>query len=82
MVSKRGIEANPMKIQAVLQMQPPRNIKDVQRLTGCLVALSRFLSRSADRAFPFFRLLKNMKAFQWTPECQQAFENLKDKNFH
>lgn len=77
MVSKRGIEANPKKIQAVLQRQPPRNIKDVQRLTGCLAALSCFLSRSADRAFPFFWLLKNMKAFYWTEEWQQAFEDLK-----
>lgn len=58
-------------------MPPPGNIRDVQRLTGCLVALSRFLSRSADRSFRFFQLLRNMKEFQWTPECQAAFEELK-----
>lgn len=77
MVSKRGLEANPKKIQAVLDMQPPRTIRDVQRLTGCLVALSRFLSKSADRSFPFFQLLRNMKTWEWAAECQQAFDDLK-----
>lgn len=79
MVSKRGIAANPKKIQALLQMQPPGNIKDVQRLTGCLAALSRFISRGASRSFPFFQLLRNMKTFQWTEECQYAFDDLKER---
>lgn len=66
MILKRGIDANPKKIQAIVDMAPPRTIKEVQRLTGCLAALSRFLSRSADRSFQFFQLLRNMKSFSWT----------------
>lgn len=77
MILKRGIDANPKKIQAIVDMAPPRTIKEVQRLTGCLAALSRFLSRSADRSFQFFQLLRNMKSFSWTAECQQAFDDLK-----
>uniref|UniRef100_A0A2N9GTT5 Reverse transcriptase domain-containing protein n=1 Tax=Fagus sylvatica TaxID=28930 RepID=A0A2N9GTT5_FAGSY len=75
MVSQRGIEANPDKIKAILEMQPPKNTKDVQRLTGRIAALNRFMSRSTDKCLPFFKTLK--KAFEWTDECQRAFEELK-----
>jgi hypothetical protein len=44
-VSHRGIEANPEKIEAILRMEAPRSQKKVQRLTGCMAALSRFISR-------------------------------------
>ena len=75
MVSERGIKANPNKIQAILNMEPPKNIKDVQSLTGRVVALNRFVSKAIDKCLPFFRILR--KAFEWTDECQQAFEDLK-----
>uniref|UniRef100_A0A2N9I431 Uncharacterized protein n=1 Tax=Fagus sylvatica TaxID=28930 RepID=A0A2N9I431_FAGSY len=75
MVSQRGIEANPDKIKAILEMQPPKSTKEVQRLTGRIAALNRFMSRSTDKCLPFFKTLK--KAFEWTDECQQAFEELK-----
>jgi dsDNA-binding SOS-regulon protein len=75
MVSQRGIEANPDKIKAILEMQLPKTTKEVQRLTGRVVALNRFMSRSTDKCLPFFKTLK--KAFEWTDECQQAFEELK-----
>ncbi|XP_020700645.1 uncharacterized protein LOC110112683 [Dendrobium catenatum] len=57
-VIHRGIEANPEKIQALRDMVPPRNIKDVQRLNGRIAALSRFLARSGDRYLPFFKILR------------------------
>ncbi|XP_059454999.1 uncharacterized protein LOC132185214 [Corylus avellana] len=75
MVSSRGIEANPEKIQAVLDMQSPKNIKQVQQLTGRIAALNRFISRSADKCLPFFKILR--KAFEWSEEYEQAFEQLK-----
>ena len=74
-VNNRGIEANPDKIKVVLGMQPPSNIKDVQRLTGRIAALSRFVSRASDKCQPFFQVLK--KAFQWDAHCQEAFMMLK-----
>ncbi|XP_064941351.1 uncharacterized protein LOC135594768 [Musa acuminata AAA Group] len=58
-------------------MQPPRTIRDLQRLNGRLVALSRFLSRSGDRCLPFFQALKDPKNFRWTTECERAFERMK-----
>jgi hypothetical protein len=51
-VSKRGIEANPEKITAISNMGPIRNIKGVQRLTGYLATLSRFISRLGERGMP------------------------------
>ena len=75
MVSQRGIEANPDKIRAIMEMKPPRNVKEVQSLNGKVAALNRFVSRATDKCLPFFRTLK--KSFEWTDECQQAFEELK-----
>uniref|UniRef100_A0A2N9EH15 Uncharacterized protein n=1 Tax=Fagus sylvatica TaxID=28930 RepID=A0A2N9EH15_FAGSY len=75
MVSQRGIEANPDKIKAILEMSPPKTVREVQSLTGKAAALNRFVSRSTDKCLPFFKTLR--KAFQWTEECQQAFEELK-----
>ncbi|KAK0593717.1 hypothetical protein LWI29_017946 [Acer saccharum] len=47
-VHQRGIEVNPEKIQALAKMVSPRTLKDVQRLTGCLASLSRFIAKSTD----------------------------------
>ncbi|CAH9069202.1 unnamed protein product [Cuscuta europaea] len=77
MVSRRGIEINPEKTQAIINMEPPRNVKEVQRLTGHLAALNRFLSRSAERALPFFQIMRKANSFKWTTECQEAFDELK-----
>ncbi|XP_027158648.1 uncharacterized protein LOC113760293 [Coffea eugenioides] len=82
LVSRRGIEANPDKVRAIQEMSPLRCIRDVQRLTGRLAALNRFLSQSASKSLPFFKVLKKADNFSWTEECQQAFEQLKDYFHH
>ena len=75
MVSQRGIEVNPDKIWAIIEMAPRRNLKEVQSLNGKAAALNRFVSRATDKCLPFFHTLK--KSFEWTAECQQAFKDLK-----
>jgi hypothetical protein len=75
MVSSRGIEANPEKIRAVLEMQSPKTTKQLQQLTGRLATLNKFISRSTDKCLPFFKIVR--KAFNWTDECEEAFFNLK-----
>ena len=75
MVSHRGIEANPDKIQAILNMKPLQIVKEVQSLTRRVAALNRFVSKATDKCLPFFKVLK--KAFEWTDECQRAFQDLK-----
>jgi hypothetical protein len=77
LVSKKGIEANPSKIEAILRMEPPKSRKGAQRLTGRLASLNRFISRSIERNLPFFEVLKPAEVFQWRPIQQKAFEELK-----
>ena len=77
LISERGIEANPDKIQAILNMQQPKNLRNVQQLTGRLAALSRFIGKLGEKALPFYQLLRKTDNFVWTPEAQTAFENLK-----
>ncbi|XP_012858055.1 PREDICTED: uncharacterized protein LOC105977295 [Erythranthe guttata] len=77
MISQRGIEANPAKIEAITSMAPPTSIKKVQQLNGCLASLNRFISRSADKALPFFKILRGGKKFEWDEACQKAFTELK-----
>ena len=62
MVSHMGIEANPDKIQAILDMKPPQSVKEVQSLTGRVTALNKFVSKATDKCLPFFKVLK--KAFE------------------
>jgi hypothetical protein len=62
-VSERGIEANPEKIAAITKIDPIRDLKGVQRVSGCLVALSRFISRLGEKALPLYRLLRKSEHF-------------------
>ena len=57
MVTQREIEVNPDQIKAINSLQPPRNPKEVQKLTRMTTALNQFISRSADRCRPFFLLI-------------------------
>jgi hypothetical protein len=77
LVSTKGIEANPSKIEAILWMEPPSTKKGAQRLAGRLASLNRFISRSAERNLPFFEILKSAEVFQWGSAQQKAFEELK-----
>jgi hypothetical protein len=77
-ISHRGIEANPEKISTITKMKAPTCIKDVQKLTGCMSALNRFISKLGERGLPFFKLLKHQGKFMWTPEADQALAQLKD----
>jgi hypothetical protein len=76
-VSERGIEANPEKIAAITDMGPIKDLKGVQRVMGCLAALSRFISRLGERGLPLYRLLRKAECFTWTPEAEEALGNLK-----
>ena len=78
MVTHCGIEINPNQIKAINSLQPTRNPKEVQKLTGLTVALNRFISLSTNRCSHFFQLLNKWKGFEWTEECVLAFQQLKE----
>jgi hypothetical protein len=76
-VSERGIKANPEKISTITKMGPIRDLKGMQKVTGCLVALSRFISCLGEKALPLYRLLKKSEHFSWTLKAEEALTKLK-----
>ncbi|GKV13325.1 hypothetical protein SLEP1_g24352 [Rubroshorea leprosula] len=86
MVSRRRIEVNPEKIRAIAEMEPPKSVKDIQRLTRRVAAFHRFISKSADKCLLFFKIMRSaaqkdesgkQKKFEWNQACQAAFKELK-----
>ncbi|XP_025684690.1 uncharacterized protein [Arachis hypogaea] len=77
MLTSRGIEANPEKCKAVLNMTSPKTVKEVQQLAGRIAALSRFLPAVANRSYHFFQTFSKGRKFSWTDECENAFTELK-----
>jgi hypothetical protein len=63
LVSSRGIEVNPGKIRAIERMKPSTDLKEVQKFTGCLASLSRFISRLGEKALPLYQLMKKSNTF-------------------
>ncbi|XP_034678873.1 uncharacterized protein LOC117909081 [Vitis riparia] len=77
MVSQTGIEINPDQVKAVMETPPPRSKKELQRLTGKLVALGRFIAWFTDELRPFFLAIRKVGTTGWTDSCQSAFEKIK-----
>jgi hypothetical protein len=76
-MSECGIEA-PEKISVIMDMGPIKNLKGVQRVTGCLAALSHFIARLGECSLPLYKLMKKSDHFTWTPEAQEALDSLKN----
>jgi hypothetical protein len=68
---------NPDKIRAIERMKPPTDLKEVQKFTGCLASLSRFISRLGEKALPLYQLMKKSDTFVWTTQADAAFKELK-----
>ena len=81
MVTHRGIEMSPDQIKAIHNLQPPRNPKEVQKLTGMIAALNRFISKSVDRCRPFYLLINKWKVFEWSEDYALTFQQLKEYLF-
>ncbi|XP_024015134.1 uncharacterized protein LOC112088911 [Eutrema salsugineum] len=78
LVTHRGIEANPKQIKALIEMPSPRTKREVQRLTGRVAALNKFISRSTDKCLPFYDTLRGNQKFEWDERCETAFQELKN----
>ncbi|KAJ9560566.1 hypothetical protein OSB04_005726, partial [Centaurea solstitialis] len=77
LVTQRGIEASPEQVKAIVEIQSPRNVKEVQKLTGRVAALTRFISRSSDKCHLFYNVLRKNQGFLWTDEHEKALQELK-----
>ena len=76
-VSNKGIEANAAKIRAFSQLATPTDLKQIQKLAGCIAALSRFISRLGEKALPLYRLLQRTDHFEWTDAVTAGLEKIK-----
>lgn len=77
MLTARGIEANPDKCKAILEMRSPNNLKEVQRLVGRLTSLSRFIPKLAERIKPILKVMRESSQGGWSEECEKAFGEVK-----
>ncbi|PKI77710.1 hypothetical protein CRG98_001894 [Punica granatum] len=59
-------------------MASPKSPYDIQRLTGRLAALSRFLAQSGDKCHMFFKALKGAGNFEWINECEATFQAIRE----
>jgi hypothetical protein len=76
-VSQGGIKANPSNRKAIKALEPPTQLRDVQKFAGCLASLSRFISRLGEKAMPLYQLMKKMDHFVWSRRADDAFNDLK-----
>ena len=77
LVSKKGIEVDPAKAKAIINMPPPKNLKELRSLQGRMQWIRRFISNLVMRCEPFNHLLRKGVKFEWGPECQQSFDRIK-----
>jgi hypothetical protein len=84
MVSSRGIDVNPKKVEAIESLQPPQTRKEIQKLAGMMTTLSRFISKLGERGILFYRLLCKADDYQWDDQVAAAFVELKQylKSLH
>jgi hypothetical protein len=77
MISSRGIDTNPTKVETIKKLQPPRTQREIQKLAGMMAALSRFISKLGERGMPFYKLLQKADGFQWDDQAATMFVQLK-----
>ncbi|GJV29965.1 reverse transcriptase domain-containing protein [Tanacetum coccineum] len=80
LIIKQGIKADPSKVKAISDLQPPKSVSEIQSLDKKLAEINRYLSKGADKTLPFMRTLKNCtsgKMVQWTTEADKAFRRMK-----
>ena len=82
LVSDRGIEVDPSKIKAILEMPPPRSEKEIRGFLGRLQYISRFIAKLTSTCEPIFKLLRKNEPHTWNDECQKAFELIKEYLLH
>ena len=77
-ISERGIEVDPEKIRAILDMLAPRIEREIRGFLGRLQYISRFIARLTDICDPIFRLLRKNQPTVWDDDCQHAFKKVKE----
>ena len=82
LVSDKGIEIDPSKIRAILEMLPPKSEKEIREFLGRLQYISQFVAKLTSTCEFIFKLLKKNEAYVWNDECQKAFKLIKEYLLH
>ncbi|XP_047260934.1 uncharacterized protein K02A2.6-like [Capsicum annuum] len=77
-ISRRGIELDPSKVKSIRELPPPKNKTEVMSFLGRLNYISRFVAQLTTTCEPIFKLLKKDATIQWTDECQESFDKIKE----
>src|SRR2546425_9566908 len=78
LISRRGIEIDPSKSKAILEIPPPKTEKEIWGFLGKLQYISRFISQLADTCGPIFKVLRKGVSREWNEDCQKAFDKIKE----
>jgi len=78
MLTAQGIEANPDKCAAIVEMRSPKNLKEIQRLVGRLTSLARFLPKLTEKIKPILKIMKKQTADKWDDQCKAVFQQVKE----
>ena len=76
-ISAKGIEVDPEKVQAIMEMPPPHSIKKMRGLQGRLQSIWRFISQLADKSQPFAKTLCKGVTYTWNEDCDKNFTQIK-----
>ena len=77
MVSEKGIEVDPDKVKAIMDMPAPKTEKEVRSFLGKLNYIARFISHLTTNCEPIFKLLRKNQHASWDSDCQEAFDKIK-----
>jgi ribonuclease HI len=77
-VSGRGIEIDPAKVQAIRSMPAPKTEKEIRSFLGRINYIARFIAQLTATCEPLFKLLRKDVKIKWTEDCQKAFDKIKE----
>jgi len=78
-INSKGIQPDPKKVEAIKSIQQPTTVKQVRSIIGACSYYRRFIPNFSEIAEPIIKLTRKYEKFHWTPECEKAFQFLKDK---
>ena len=78
-VCRQGLMVDPVKIAIIVNLPPHNSVKQLWTTLGHTGYYKKFINRYAQIASPIEKLLKCDVKFEWTQECQQSLDTLKEK---
>ena len=76
-LTSEGLKPDPEKIKAIVRMEPPKDVREVQRFNGMVNYLARFMPNLSEKIEPLRRLTNKDAEWSWEKEQKGAFEKIK-----